>query len=211
MKVLNNKDFQRLLVAYKRPPSTFYIAREQEDTVYSETVFSVGDRYLKPKEYLEAFADFVKDHKKDIDAMRIVLEKPNGWNTQVLRDLRKLLLQNHFQETDLRKAHNLVYHKSLVDIISMIRHADKKEPLLNVNERIDKAIDKVFGDKIFDSAQQEWIGYIKEHLITNLTLEEADFNEMPVFENHGGLGRFKKLFKDDYKVLITEINTAIAA
>jgi type I restriction enzyme R subunit len=211
MKILNNKDFQKLLVAYKRPPSTFYIAHEQEDTVYSEPVFSVGDRYLKPKEYLEAFAEFVKEHKKDIDAIKIVLEKPKGWSTQALRDLRKLLLQNHFQEPDLRKAHNLVYHKSLVDIISMIKYADKNEPLLNANERIDKAIERVFGDRILDSAQQEWIEYIKDHLVTNLTLEEEDFNEMPVFENHGGLGRFKKLFKDDYKTLITEINTAIAA
>ena len=211
MKLLNNKDFQRLLVSYKKPPQTFYVAREQEDTVYSEPVFNVGDRYLKPAEYLVAFTEFVKAHKADIEAMKVVLEKPNGWNTQVLRDLRKLLLQNHFQEPDLRKAHNLVYHKSLVDIISMIKHADKKEPLLSVNERIDKAIEKVFGDKILDSAQQEWIAYIKEHLITNLTLEEEDFNDMPVFENHGGLGRFKKLFKDEYKVLIEEINAAIAA
>jgi type I restriction enzyme R subunit len=211
MKVLNNKDFQRLLVTYKKPPQTFYIAREQEDTVYSEPVFSVGDKYLKPAEYLTAFTAFVHEHKADIEAMKVVLEKPKGWNTEVLRALRKLLLQNHFQEADLRKAHNLVYHKSLVDIISMIKHADKKEPLLSVNERIDKAIEKVFGDKILDSAQQEWITYIKEHLITNLTLEEDDFNDMPVFENHGGLGRFRKLFKDDYKVLITEINAAIAA
>jgi type I restriction enzyme R subunit len=211
MKILNNKDFQRLLVTYKKTPVSFYIAHEQEDTVYSEPVFSVGDRYLKPAEYLTAFAEFVKWHKTDIEAMKVVLDKPKGWNTQVLRDLRKLLLQNHFQEADLRKAHNLVYHKSLVDIISMIKHADKKEPLLNANERIDKAIDKVFGNKILDSAQQEWIGHIKEHLVTNLTLEEEDFNIMPVFENHGGLGRFKKVFKDDHRILITEINAAIAA
>jgi type I restriction enzyme R subunit len=211
MKTLNNKEFQKLLVSYKRPPTSFYIAREQEDTVFSEPVFSVGDKYLKPAEYLIAFSNFVKERSTDIEAMKIVLEKPKGWNTQVLRDLRKLLLQNHFQEADLRKAHNLVYHKSLVDIISMIKHASAKEPLLSVNERVDKAIDKVFGDKILDSAQQEWITYIKEHLITNLTIEEDDLNEMPVFEHHGGLGRFKKLFKDEYKVLITEINAAIAA
>lgn len=211
MKLLNNKEFQRKLVAYKRPPQTFYIAREQEDTVYSEPVFSVGEKYLRPADYLTAFADFVKTHKAEIEAMKVVLERPHGWNTQVLRDLRKLLLQNHFQEADLRKAHNLVYHKSLVDIISMIKHADKKEPLLSVNERIDKAIDRVFGNQILDSAQQEWLAYIREHLVTNLTLEEEDFNDMPVFENHGGLGRFKKLFKDNYKVLISEINAAIAA
>jgi type I restriction enzyme R subunit len=211
MKVLNNKDFQRLLVSYKRPPATFFIAREQEDTVYSEPVFSVGDKYLKPVEYLAAFSEFVKSHKEDIEAMRVVLEKPKGWNTEVLKDLRKQLVQNHFQEPDLRKAHNLVYHKSLVDIISMIKHADKKSPLLSINERIDQAIGKVFSNQILDSAQQEWISFIKEHLITNLTLEEEDFNDMPVFETQGGLGRFKILFKEDYKKLINEINAAIAA
>jgi type I restriction enzyme R subunit len=211
MRILNNKTFQRLLVSYKRPPPTFYIAREQEDEVYSETVFNVGDQYLKPIEYLAAFTEFVKAHRSDIDAMKVVLEKPMGWNTQVLRDLRKMLAQNHFQEADLRKAHNLVYHKSLVDIISMIKHADKKEPLLSINERIDKAIDKVFGNRILDNAQHSWITYIKEHLVTNLTLEEDDFNDIPIFEAHGGLGRFKRLFEDNYKILITEINAAIAA
>lgn len=212
LKLLKNKAFQKLLVHYKRPKAVFLVANEVEDTVYSEPVFNVGDNYLKPADYLEVFTAFVKEHKKDIDAMKIVLEKPKGWNTSVLKELRKLLAQNYFKEDDLRKAHSLVYHKSLVDIISMIKHANKtKEPLLSINERIDKAIDKVFGNSILDSAQQEWINYIKEHLLTNLTLEEEDFNEMPVFESHGGLGRFKKLFREDYKNLITEINTAIAA
>lgn len=212
MKILNNKDFQKLLVAYKRPKSVFYVAHEVEDIVYSEPVFNVGDKFLKPAEYLTAFTEFVKEHKKDIEAMKIVLERPKGWNTEVLKELKKLLAQNHFQESALQKAHRLVYHKSLVDIISMIKHADKSnEPLLTINERIDLAIERVFGNKILDNAQKEWIEYIKEHLITNLTLEEADFNEMPIFENKGGLGRFKKLFKEEYKLLITEINAAIAA
>lgn len=212
LNILKNKDFQKLLTAYKRPPSVFYIAHEADDTVYSEVVFNVGDKFLKPSDYLVAFTEFVKEHKQDIEAMKVVLEKPRGWNTSVLKDLRLLLAKNHFQESDLRNAHRLVYHKSLVDIISMIKHADKtNEPLLNINERIDKAIEKVFGNIILDSAQYEWINYIKEHLVTNLTLDEEDFNDMPIFESHGGLGRFKKLFKEDYKVLIEEINTAIAA
>lgn len=67
-------------------------------------------------------------------------------------------------------------------------------------------------DSVFlrKNRQYEWIGFIKERLITNLTLDEEDFNDMPIFESHGGLGRFKKLFKEEYKKLIEEINTAIA-
>ncbi len=212
MKILNNKDFQKLLVAYKRPKPVFYVAHVAEDTVTSEVVFNVGDKYLKPDDYLTAFSEFVKEHRSDIEAMKVVLEKPKGWSTSVLKELRLLLAQNYFKEKDLRDAHRLVYHKSLVDIISMIKHAYKQEtPLLSTNERIDKAIEKVFGDKILDSAQQEWISYIKEHLIENLTLEAEDFDVIPIFESKGGLGRFRKLFKEDYKILIEEINAAIAA
>ncbi|MFI5204306.1 MAG: DEAD/DEAH box helicase family protein, partial [Flavobacteriales bacterium] len=149
LKLLNNKAFQKLLVAYKRPQAVFLIAHEAEDEVYSEPVFNVGDKFLKPTDYLTAFSEFVKSHKKDIEAMKIVLEKPKGWNTSVLKELRTLLAQNHFQEGDLRTAHRLVYHKSLVDIISMIKHADKeKTPLLSINERIDLAIEIVFGSII---------------------------------------------------------------
>lgn len=212
IKLLNNKDFQKLLVSYKRPRPVFYVAHAAEDTVTSEVVFNVGDRYLKPQDYLTAFADFVKQHSNDIEAMRIVLEKPRAWNTAVLKDLRHMLAQNHFKEADLRNAHRLVYHKSLVDIISMIKHAGTaSSPLLSVNERIDKAIERVFGDKILDSAQQEWLGYIKEHLVENLTLEPEDFNVIPIFESKGGLGRFKRLFKEDYHILIEELNAAVAA
>ena len=34
--------------------------------------------------------------------------------------------------------------------------------------------------------------YITEHLITNLTLEEADLNDMPVFENHKVVEQVKR-------------------
>jgi type I restriction enzyme, R subunit len=212
MKILNNKDFQKLLVNYKRPKSTFVIAYNAQDEVSSEVLFEVQEKYLKPNEYLKAFSEFVKKNKVKMEAMKIILQKPKEWKTSVLKDLRHVLAQNKFAEQDLRRAHKIVYQKDLVDIISMIKHAVKEEePILNINERVDNAILKVTKGKSLSNEQLQWIEYIKEHLIQNLTIDLEDFEYTPIFERHGGLSKFKKLFQNNYEKLILEINTAIAA
>ncbi|MGH2364017.1 MAG: type I restriction-modification enzyme R subunit C-terminal domain-containing protein [Chloroflexota bacterium] len=48
-----------------------------------------------------------------------------------------------FTITALQKAHQVAYNKALVDIISMIRHALKDEPLKTVEERVDAAIARI--------------------------------------------------------------------
>jgi len=120
--------------------------------------------------------------------------------------------ENDFPEEELQKAHKLVYNKALVDIISMIKHGARAEsPLYTAAERVDRALDKVMADKTFDEEQTEWLGYIREHLVENLTLEMDDFDDMPVFERQGGSRRAKKVFGDDLTPLIRDINYAIAA
>ncbi len=102
-----------------------------------------GKEYQKPEDYLVSFARFVKENKEQIEAIRILLEKPKDWKTEALNDLRKKLVTNDFSEKELQKAHKLVYHKDLADIISMVKHAAKdEEPIFTAGERVDKALKK---------------------------------------------------------------------
>lgn len=120
--------------------------------------------------------------------------------------------ENTFYEDDLQKAHKSVYQKEMVDIISMVKHAAKEtEPLLSPDERVNQAIEKVTAGKQLNEEQQKWMSYIKEHLKQNMTLDENDLQELPVFTDRGGLKKFKKVFADDYNKIIDEINVAIAA
>jgi type I restriction enzyme, R subunit len=212
MRLLNNKDFQKLLTGYNKAKSFFYVAHTVRDEVSSEVVFEAGEKYLKPQEYLEAFAQFVKEHQDKIEAMRIVLQRPQGWSTNVLKELRTELLQHHFPEDRLKTATSLVHKKSLPDIISIIKHAAKEEePVLEVPERVDKAIQRIFASKSLTEEQAAWISYIKEHLIQNLTIDKEDFECSPILERHGGWGRFRKLFPTEADNILIEINAAIAA
>jgi type I restriction enzyme R subunit len=211
MKLLNDKAFQKLLTNYKKSKPYFFVAHTVKDEVSSEVVFEAGEQYMKPLEYLEAFAAFVQDNKDKIEAMKIVLEKPKEWRTEVLKQLRTELLRHHFPEASLKHAAQLVHKKHLPDIISLIKNAANKEELLEVHERVGKAIERLFKGKHLNAEQEAWIDYIKEHLIQNLTLDQEDFEYSPILERHGGWGKFKKVFSADAETIIREINTAIAA
>lgn len=212
MELLRDPAFQDLLVNYERAKKVFLVGYEVEDEVKSEILFEANGKYgLKPEDYLVAFAEFVKQKEKEIEAISILLNKPAQWNTKALNELKIILKANSFDETDLRKAHKVVYHKEVVDIISMVKHAARDtEPLLTPEERVNKAIENITAGKTLQPEQMQWLKYIKEHLKQNMTLDADDLNELPVFADRGGLKKFKKVFPD-YETIINEINMAVAA
>lgn len=212
MKLLRNKDFQDLLVHYPRPKKIFFKGYDIVDTVDHEVLFRVGGDYRKPEDYLKLFEQFVKDNPEQIEAIEILLSKPGSWNTDVLEDLRVKLRKNDFVEKELQRGHELVYRKPLADIISMVKHAsDFDVPILTAKERVERVVKKISGAHDFKDEQLTWLAYIKEHLIENLAISENDFQSMPVFERHGGLGKAKKVFGSDFNKLIDELNEALAA
>ncbi len=213
MELLRNQEFQRLLENYERAKKSFYVGYGVEDTVSSKLIFEAGGKYdLKANDYLTEFSEFVKTSQNEIDAIAILLAKPQNWNTEALNSLKKTLSENDFDERELRKAHKAVYHKDLVDIISMVKHAAvATEPLLTVDERVNKAMDKIASGRIFTAEQLKWLDYIREHLKQNMTISIDDLKALPVFDNRGGFSKFKKVFPDTYNYIIDEINTAIAA
>jgi type I restriction enzyme R subunit len=212
MKLLRDKAFQDLLINYPRPKKIFFKGYDIVDKVEDEVMFRAGSDYQKPEDYLKLFEQFVKNNTDQIKAIEILLSKPKEWNTDVLDDLWDQLNKNGFNKKDLQRGHELVYNKSLADIISMIKHASNFDvPILNAQERVELAINKIVKVHQFTDDQLTWLAFIKEHLIENLAISEEDFEIMPIFERHGGLGKVKKIFADDFCDLINEINQALAA
>lgn len=212
MELLRNKEFQDLLVNYKRPKKVFFKGYEIVDTVDDEVMFRVGIDYQKPEDYLKSFERFVKDNPEQIIAIEILLSRPKNWNTDALDELREKLKRSDFGEKNLQKAHGKVYKKPLADIISMIKHAaDIHVPILNSEERVSLVLDKITAEKEFTDEQHKWLSYIREHLIENLAIAKQDFETLPVFERHGGVGRAKKVFGETLDTLIDELNTSLAA
>jgi type I restriction enzyme R subunit len=168
----------------------------------------------KPEDYLEAFATFVRENPSKVQAIRILLGRPKEWGTQPLTELKSKLMAapQRFTIEALEKAHKARYDKELVDIISMVKHAAREEePLLTAEERVDRAFRRLTSNERFTSDQEKWLARIREHLIANLSIDEDDFETVPVLQNAGGWGNANRAFKGRLPILLESFNEAIAA
>lgn len=215
MKLLLDKEFQKLLIAYPRPPKRFFVAEENEDTVTSAWMIRDGSgNELKPDDYLAAFSRFVKDNPDHIEAIQILLDRPREWNTKALVELKDKLSKSRERFTPdlLQKAHAARYRKSLVDIISMVKHAAaEQQPLLTADERVDRALSIMTAGKTFTSQQRQWLDRIRRHLVENLTVGPDDFDALPVFADFGGWSKADKDFGGRLADLLIDVNAAVAA
>lgn len=215
MSLLRKESFQDLLVNYPRPDRRFVVAHEAEDSVSSAWLVRDGTgKEYKPEDYLAAFARYVQENPDHIEAVRILLDRPREWSTDALDELRQKLSATKFRftEENLQKAHAVQYHKALVDIISMVKHAaHDAEPLLTAAERVDKALAQLSGRHTFTDQQAQWLGRIREHLVQNLSIGKDDFDDLPVFARDGGWRQANEVFGGRLEELLTELNEAIAA
>ena len=108
--------------------------------------------------------------------------------------------------------HELHYQKALADIISMVKHAAKgDEPLFTAEERVHRAFIRLTAGRTFALEQQVWLDRIRVHLVENLSIDQDDFEHVPVFARAGGWGRANRTFDNHLPDVLREINEAIAA
>jgi type I restriction enzyme R subunit len=209
LRTLADPAFLDLMVNYPRPRPTFIIADGATDVVSSEEAFRTEDgRLLKPEEYLAAFHRYIHQNPERVEAIRILHERPRDWSTQALDDLRRSMARQPegFNDADLRRA----YHYALADIISMVHHADRGDPLMTAEQRVDAALRRLAGERKFTEPQQKWLNLIRRHLIANLAIARGDF-ELIEFEQSGGTwARVDRDFEGSLENLLARLNEAVA-
>ena len=212
MKNLRNQAFQDLLEDYPRAKKVFFEATQAVDQVESRDLFRLGGQLLKAEDYLIQFARFIHEKADEIEAVRILLKKPNDWKYQTLQDLKSALAQGSYPEQNLQRAHKIASHKDLADIISIVKHAAKdQEPVLSAQERVDRALNQIKQKHAFTREQLQWLEYIRGYLVANLSLEIEGFSEHPIFTSRGGITRANQVFGATLQTLVREINEAVAA
>jgi len=203
-----------LLYNYPRPTRDFLIGYT-EDSVTSQYLIrdGAGAEY-KPTDYLTKFAEFVQTNQAEINAIGVLLDRPQEWNLAVLTELRDKVINgsSHFTKQNLEKAYELHYHKALVDIISMVKHAaDRSASLLTAEERVKAAFAAVTSGHSYTPEQQAWLERIRNYLVENLAIDQADFDLVPILMNAGGWNRANRDFDGTLITLLYDFNRAMAA
>jgi type I restriction enzyme R subunit len=215
MKILRDKDFQDLLLDYPRAPKTFLVAVETQDVVSSEWMIKgATGKEFKPEDYLKAFESFVQANAEQVQALSILLSRPQEWGARPLHELREALARapEHFTEVNLQRAFEVAHHKALVDIISMVKRAAvKTSPLLTAEERVTQATERVVAGRELTMDQAKWVEYIRQHLIANLSIGREDFEDVPVLANRGGWGRANRVFAGQLEELVEQFNKELVA
>jgi type I restriction enzyme R subunit len=89
---LQNKTFLDLCEKYPRPERKFLRADGAVDYVSSKIVFRAKDgRELGPQDYLKEFERFVKENPQHIEALKVLLNRPQEFDTRQLKTLREAL------------------------------------------------------------------------------------------------------------------------
>jgi EcoEI R protein C-terminal len=133
---------------------------------------------------------------------------------EALAELRQKLatVPERFTLDNLERAHAARYHKNLVDIISMIKHAAKEEePLLTASERVERAFAKITAGRQFTEEQQKWLDRIRAHLVVSLSIDKKDFENVPVLLDAGGWKSADRAFGGMLSDVIRGLNEAVAA
>lgn len=210
MKLLRNPDFQDLLLNYERAKRQFLVSHGTEDQVTSAVMERFG-KFNNAEDYLTAFARFVKENGDQIESLRILLRQPKDWKPEVLEKLRTVLRQFDFEEPKLQEAHEKTNHKALADIISIVKHAARKqEPILTAQERVQRAMKQIVEKHYFTNEQLQWLQLIETHLVAQLTIAEEDFDLFPLFGQRGGKARARQVFRQQLSPLVEQLNLVVA-
>jgi type I restriction enzyme R subunit len=215
MRILRDEDFQKLLLSYPRPKRHFVIAPTAKDEVSSEWLIKAGTgKEYKPEDYLQLFTRFVQENTTQVEALSILLSRPEGWSVGALQELRDALRQapEHFSESNLQRAFRATHHKALVDIISMVKKAaEGTSPLYTAEERVAKAVGQVVGDLDLTADQGKWMTLIRRHLVANLSIDKDDFDLVPVLADRGGWGPANRAFDGKLAELLGSLNKELVA
>ena len=94
---------------------------------------------------------------------------------------------------------------------AMVKHAVAPQaPLLAARERVNRAMDRYLAGRKLSTEQMQWLSLVREHLVTNLSMDEEDFDLTPLLERRGGKAKARKVF-GELAPLVARLNEAVAA
>lgn len=163
----------------------------------------------KPEDYLEEFGRFIRENMNRIAALRIVCERPSELTRQALKELKFELDRRGFTESGLRSAWREMTNQDIAaDIIAFIRQQALGDALISREERVKRAMERIYRMKNWTPVQRKWLEKIERHLLQEAVLDpdaRKAFEVQP-FKRDGGYRRLNHIFEGKIQDVLNRIN-----
>jgi type I restriction enzyme R subunit len=202
------------------------------DEVTEDEVLEAGaseEAKEKAKALVASFEQFIEVHKDEIDALQFFYAQPYSKRLHFndIKDLADAIkapprswtpekLWRAYEVLDKDKVRGAPAKRLLTDIVSLVRFATHKDEELvpfgeQVRERFYHWMEQQRNrGRAFTPDQVRWLEMMRDHIATSLEMTVDDLDYAP-FAEEGGLGRAAKVFGDELRPLLNEINQALAA
>lgn len=206
-------------------------ALEQKiDSLNIDEVLEVGwaaDNQEKANNMIQDFEAWLAENKDEIMALQIFYNQPYRRREVTYRMIKEVVEKLKTDKPALLpmsiwKAYATIENTNntpkndLTAIVALIRKVSGIDSTLTT---YDKTVDKNFQEWVFrkqagatkfNEEQMNWLRMIKDYVANSFHIEADDFDLDP-FNRQGGLGKFYQLFKNDYQLIINELNEVLAA
>lgn len=192
----------------------------QNDTIKTDNTLIISDKEdklishtrgygkaSKPQDYLDSFEAYIKTNLNKIVALNIVCNRPKELTRESLKSLKLALDREGYTTKQLNTAiSELTNEEIAADIISLIRRYAIGSDLINHEARIHMAVDKLKKTHSFNKQELNWINRIEKYLIEESVLNVDVFNEDGRFKSQGGFTKINKVFKNQLRDIVLELN-----
>lgn len=203
------------------------------DTVSQDTVLFAGfdtEARDRARTLVESFQQFISANKAEITALQIIYNQPYGKRQLTYEQIKQLAdaislppygltperLWQAYEQLEASKVRGAGAQQLLTNIISLVRFAiGESEVLEPFTEMVDARFQQWLSQqeeagRQFTPDQREWLGMIKGHIATSLSIEMDDFEYTP-FQEKGGPLKVSQLFGQHLNGILAELNEVLAA
>lgn len=204
--LFEHEDLGRYLDSVTAGPAFIPISTETDEVLSVTQVFG---KHLRPRDYLDAFTEFLKDNLNKIPALIVVTQRPRDLTRKQLREVKIALDAAGYGERSLRTAWRELTNEDIAaSIVGHIRSAALGSALVPYSERVDRAMKKILGSRAWTSPQREWLSKIAAQLKVETVVDREAFEE-GLFKSNGGFARIDRAFDGKLGEVLAEVNEAI--
>jgi len=229
IQTLMSKPALRKLILDLRQKFEQIVDEVSKDELLPEQTGYSAEAKEKAQVLVKSFEQYLAENKDEIDALQFFYSVPHKRRLR-FDDIQSLAaaiaapprswtpekLWRAYETLEKSKVRGASAGRLLTDVVSLVRFAlDRDEELIPHAERVRERYEEWFTQQAnngrkFSDEQAEWLAMMRDHIATSLEIDLESFDLTP-FTKQGGLARASKVFGNDLRSIVQELNEVLAA